>query len=107
MYDPKNPAYADRKKKVLVESKNRLQKLDSYIAKKKWSDVTGELDRYMYETRGAVRGLATTFEQKEAAEEFFKAIEATDMAARLKKQDQCSRAAAASISRLDAFVSKL
>ena len=107
IYDADTPAFAERKKAILVESKVRLGKLEAYIAKKKWFEVIDELNRYMYETRGAVRGLATTFEQKEAAEDFFKAIEATNLAARLKKQETCSRAAAASIERLDAFVSTL
>jgi hypothetical protein len=57
----------------------------------------------MYETRGAVKGLATTEEQKKAAKAFFTAIEECDGAARLKQQDKCASAAAASISALNAF----
>ena len=67
--------------------------------------MTGELSRYMYETRGAIRFLAKNPKQKAAAEAFFKSIEATADAARLKKKDACADAAAKSISTLDAFVS--
>jgi len=61
----------------------------------------------MYETRGAVRGLATTFEQKEAADAFFKAIEKTNGSATLKKQDACMAAALDASVKLDAFAAKL
>lgn len=61
----------------------------------------------MYETRGAVRGLASTPKQKEAATDFFKAIEETNLSARLKKQEACAAAAADSIAKLDAFTSTL
>mmetsp|Transcript_22610 Transcript_22610/g.38433 ORF Transcript_22610/g.38433 Transcript_22610/m.38433 type:complete len:198 (-) Transcript_22610:229-822(-) len=107
IYDASNPDYDARKKAILVESRKRLEKLEGYIQKKKWFEVSDELARYMYETRGAVRGLAKTFAQKEAAEDFFKAIEATDLAARQRKGETASRAAAASIERLDAFTSSL
>jgi len=96
-----------RKKKILAESKVRLTKLPAYIEKKKWFEVKNELDRYMYETRGAVRGLATTFEQKEAADAFFKAIEKTNGSATLKKQDACMAAALDASVKLDAFAAKL
>mmetsp|Transcript_26175 Transcript_26175/g.39628 ORF Transcript_26175/g.39628 Transcript_26175/m.39628 type:complete len:198 (+) Transcript_26175:85-678(+) len=107
LYDSSNPDVAARKKKILAESKVRLGKLDAYIAKKQWFNVIDELDRYMYETRGAVRGLSSTATQKEAAAEFFKAIEETNLSARLKKQDACAAAAADSIAKLDAFTSTL
>merc|ERR1719343_742824 len=68
-------AFVARKKAILAESKVRLNKLPAYIEKKKWFEVKNELDRYMYETRGAVKGLAETYDQKEKATEFFKAIE--------------------------------
>lgn len=87
----------------MAESKKRLEKLPAYIEKKKWYEVRNELSRYMYETRGAVKGLATTPAQKKAANAFFKAIEDTDAAARLKQQDKCSAAASASLSTLEAF----
>ena len=66
-----------------------------------------ELTRYMYETRGAVRGLSTTVSQKEKAETFFKAIEATYGAATQRKGDACTAANAKAIEALDAFVATL
>jgi hypothetical protein len=44
---------------------------------------------------------------KSAAEDFFKAIEYTNLSARLKKKEQCFEGAATSISTLDAFAAKL
>ena len=102
-----NAAFATRKKAILAESRKRLQKLPAYIDKKQWSNVTGELTRYMYETRGAVQGLASTSSQKEKATAFFKAMEDTYGAARLKKQEIANAAAAASVSALDDFVASL
>merc|ERR1712051_23832 len=96
-----------RKKAVLVESRKRLEKLDAYIAKKQWFNVTTELDRYMYETRGAVRYLAKSVKQKEAATDFFEAIEKTNISAVLKKQDACAAAAGDAIAKLDKFTSTL
>lgn len=107
LYKPGNTEYADRKKKVLAESKVRLSKLSTYIDRKEWFNVKDELTRYMYETRGAVRGLSTSIKQKEAAEAFFLAIEETYTSATLKKQDKCAAAAAKSIEKLDAFVATL
>jgi hypothetical protein len=107
LYTPDNKDYATRKGAILSESKKRLAKLPGYIEKKKWYEVRNELARYMYETRGAVKGLASTPEQKKAAQAFFKAIEECDGAARLKLQDKCAAAAAASVSTLDAFTSLL
>jgi hypothetical protein len=51
--------------------------------------------------------LATTPAQKKAATEFFKAIEKTDGAARVKDADACYAAAADSVAKLDAFVATL
>lgn len=107
LYKPGNSGDIDRKKAILVESKVRLGLLDAYIAKKEWFNVKDELTRYMYETRGAVRGLASSPDQKKAATAFFKAMEDTYTAATLRKQDACAAGAAASISTLDAFVSTL
>jgi len=100
-------AYATRKKAILAETKKRLQNLPGYISKKEWFNVTSELTRYMYETRGAVKGLATTDGQKEKAAAFFKAIEDTYGAARLKNGDVANAAAAASVKALDDFVASL
>uniref|UniRef100_A0A7S2MVT0 Extrinsic protein in photosystem II n=1 Tax=Helicotheca tamesis TaxID=374047 RepID=A0A7S2MVT0_9STRA len=107
LYKSDSSDYADRKKAILAETKVRLGKLDGYIAKKEWFNVKDELTRYMYETRGAVRGLSKTVQQKEKAEAFFQAIEATYTAATLKKGDACSKAAASSIATLDAFTATL
>lgn len=107
VYNPNDPSVAARKKAVLAETKKRLANLPKYIARKEWFNVTTELDRYMYETRGAIRGLASTPSQKEAAEDFFKAIEATNLSARLRKQDACAAAAAAAVTTLDAFSATL
>mmetsp|Transcript_2979 Transcript_2979/g.4265 ORF Transcript_2979/g.4265 Transcript_2979/m.4265 type:complete len:213 (+) Transcript_2979:114-752(+) len=107
LYNPDNSDYAARKKAVLGETKVRLSKLEAYIARKEWFNVKDELTRYMYETRGAVRGLSKTVQQKEKAEEFFQAMEATYTAATLRKQEACSAAAAASIAKLDAFTASL
>lgn len=107
LYKKDSPEYAARKKAVLAETKKRIQRLPAYVDKKKWSDVSGELDRYMYETRGAALFLATTPAQKKAANQFFKAIETTDIAARRKNQAECAAAAADSLAKLDAFVATL
>jgi len=106
-YQEDNPEYTTRKKEIIAESKKRLGRLDGYIDKKKWYEVRNELDRYMYETRGAVRGLAKTTQQKAAATEFFQSIEETNLNATLKKQDACKAAAKESIAKLDAFVATL
>uniref|UniRef100_A0A7S1YKT6 Extrinsic protein in photosystem II n=1 Tax=Grammatophora oceanica TaxID=210454 RepID=A0A7S1YKT6_9STRA len=107
VYDPTDPAIAAKKKAIVAESKVRLTKLDKYISRKEWFNVIDELNRYMYETRGAVRGLASSPKQQEAASAFFKAIEETNLAARLRKQDACAAAAADSIAKLDAFTASL
>ena len=107
LYKASNPAYSDRKSAVLVETKVRLQKLPTYIARKEWFNVKDELTRYMYETRGAVRGLASTPAQKEAATEFFQAIEKTYGSATLRKQAECQAAAEDSVAKLDAFTALL
>ena len=99
--------YVARKKAILAESKVRLGYIPKYIAKKQWFNVNDELTRYMYETRGAVRYLSKTVQQKEAAEEFFVAIEKVSNAARLKQQDKCAAALEESIAKLDAFVAKV
>mmetsp|Transcript_23912 Transcript_23912/g.67501 ORF Transcript_23912/g.67501 Transcript_23912/m.67501 type:complete len:198 (-) Transcript_23912:208-801(-) len=107
LFKPGNDAEIARKKEILAETRSRLEKLPAYIEKKKWFEVTDELTRFMYETRFAVRGLAKTVQQKEAATEFFQAIEATSGAARYKKQSECAAAAEKSIKTLDAFLGKL
>ena len=107
LYKQEDSAFTPRKKAILAESAKRIDNLPAYISKKQWFNVRDELTRYMYETRGAVRGLASTPEQKKLATEFFKAIEATDLAARQKDQAACDAGAKASASTLAAFVSSL
>lgn len=107
LYESENAKELKRKKDILAESKIRLGKLPAYIERKEWSNVKTELTRYMYETRGAVRSLAKTTTQKEKADAFFRAIEETYGAATLKKQEQCAKFAAASVTTLDAFVATI
>ncbi|GFH54611.1 extrinsic protein in photosystem II [Chaetoceros tenuissimus] len=107
LYDAATPEYAARKKAVLVETKNRLAKIPAYVERKEWFNVRDELTRYMYETRGAVRGLAKTVDQKEKADVFFRAIEDTNGAATLHKGDACKAANAKALAALDAFTATL
>merc|ERR1712176_190561 len=107
VYKPDGAEYAERKKKILAESKKRLAKLDRYIQRKEWFNVIDELDRYMYETRGAVKGLAKTPEQKALQKQFVAAIEDTNLAARLKKQEACAAAAKEAQTKLDEFAATI
>lgn len=107
VYDPNTASYEARDKAILAETKKRVAKLDGYIAKKQWSNVTGELTRYMYETRSSVKDLAKSPAQKEAAKAFISAMESTNDNARLKRQDAAAAGAAATVSALDAFVATL
>lgn len=107
IYDPASKGYDERKLAVIAETKKRVARLDAYIEKKKWFEVINELTRYMYDTRGAVRGLAKTPEQKKIATEFFEAIEACTLNAKLKKQEKCSAAAKKAVAKLDEFAATL
>jgi len=107
IYTPDDSEYSNRKKAVLAETKVRLNKIPAYVNKKEWFNVKDELTRYMYETRGAVRGLAKTVSQKEKADVFFQAIEATYGAATLRKGDACAAANAKAIAALDDFTATL
>lgn len=107
LFKADNTEYIARKKAILVETKKRIQKMPAYAEKKKWFEVTDELSRYMYETRGAVKYLAQSVQQKEAAAEFFKAIEEVGNSARLKKQDECLAAIDKSLKTLDALTAQL
>ena len=107
LYKVGAPEYVARKKAVLAETKKRLGKISGYVDQKKWFEVRDELTRFMYETRGAAQYLATTPAQKKAATAFFKAIEKTDGAARVKDASACYAAATESIAKLDAFVASL
>lgn len=107
LYKPDNPEYESRAKARLAETKKRLGKIQAYAEKKKWYEVYNELDRYMYETRGAAKALAKSPAQQKAATEFFKAIEKTDLAARKRDGSGCIASVNDAISKLDAFTSTL
>ena len=107
LYKKEAADYIARKKAILAETKVRISKLPAYAEKKKWFEVTDELSRYMYETRGAVSYLATSGPQKAAAAEFYKEIEAVANNARLKRQDACATAAVKSVEKLKALEAKL
>ena len=96
-----------RKKGYIQESQKRLSKLPGYVEKKQWFNVKDELTRYMYETRGAVRGLAKSDDQKALAKKFFQAIEEASLQATLKNQDKCAKASADSAALLDQFYASL
>jgi photosystem II oxygen-evolving enhancer protein 3 len=107
LYKEGSSEEANRKKAYIAESQKRLSFLPGYVEKKQWFNVKDELTRYMYETRGAVRGLATTPEQKAIAKSFFQAIEEASLQATLKNQDKCAAASANSSKLLDDFVASL
>lgn len=107
LYKPTNDAYLARKKAILAETRNRLQKIPKYAERKEWFNVRDELTRYMYETRGAVRALATTTTQKEKADAFFKSIEDVYLQAGFKSQEKVLAAGAKSIETLDDFVNSI
>ena len=107
LYKEFNAEEVARKKGFIVESQKRLALLPGYVDKKQWFNVKDELTRYMYETRGAVRGLAKTPEQKNIAKAFFSAIEEASLQATLKDQAKCAAASADSIKLLDQFYASL
>ena len=107
LYKPGSKEYVDRSKATLAETAKRLGRIPGYADKKKWYEVRNELDRYMYETRGATKSLASSPAQKKAATEFFKAIEKTDLAARTRDGAGVKAGANDALMKLDAFVSGL
>ena len=107
LYKAGDSQYVARKKAVLAETAKRLDKLPAYVAKAKWFEITDELTRYMYETRGAMNYLASTKEQKAIAKEFFKDIETISGAARYKKGSVADAGIADAKKTLDAFVKSL
>jgi hypothetical protein len=107
LYKAGDDEYIKRKKAVIAETAKRIDKLPAYVAKAKWFEVTDELSRYMYETRGAITYLAKDKKQKAAADDFFKAIEKVAGGARYKKADVCDAGIAEAKSTLDAFVKTL
>lgn len=107
LFDPNNSEYIARKKAVLAETKIRLSKIPSYVERKEWFNVNDELTRYMYETRGAVRGLSTTAEQKKIAETFFTSLETTYGSSTQRKGDACIAANEKAMAALEAFVGTL
>jgi len=107
IYRDDQPAEYARKNAYIAESKKRLALLPGYAEKKQWFNVKDELARYMYETRGAVRGLARSPEQKAIAKDFFEAIEETNLQATLKNQAKCLAACEASLKLLNDFTGSL
>lgn len=107
LYEPAKAEEIDRKKAYIVESQKRLTYLPGYVDKKQWFNVNDELTRYMYETRGAVRGLAQSEDQKKIAKSFFEAIEEASLQSTLKNQDKAAAACANSIKYLDEFYATL
>lgn len=107
LYEKGNSGELARKKAYIAESQKRLQMLPGYVEKKQWFNVKDELTRYMYETRGAVRGLAKTPEQKKIAKAFFTAIEEASLQSTLKNGDKCAAASNDSIRLLDEFAKSL
>ena len=107
IFDKENAEYAAKKKAVLAETKNRLNKIPGYVDKKEWFNVNDELTRYMYETRGAMRWLATSDDQKKIAEKFFKDIEKTYGSSTQRKPDAVKAANESALKNLEAFVSTL
>lgn len=81
--------------------------LPGYVEKKQWFNVNDELTRYMYSTRGAVRGLAKSDEQKKIAKDFFLAIETTYGSSTQRKGEACAAANADAIKALEAFIATL
>jgi len=107
LYKEDQESEISRKKAYIAESQKRLSFLPGYVEKKQWFNVKDELTRYMYETRGAVRGLAKSPEQKKLAKAFFEAIEESSLQATLKNQDKCAAACADSAKLLDQFASAI
>lgn len=107
LYKEDAAEYAAKKKAVLTETKKRLEKIPSYIEKKKWYEVRNELTRFMYETRASAKFLASSPVQKKAANDFFQAIEKVDGAARVKDGEACFSASKDSLAKLDAFIATL
>jgi len=107
LYKPGNMESIVFKKGILKETNVRLNRIPAYIEKKQWFNVNDELTRYMYETRGAVRGLATSNVQKAKADVFFKAMESTYGNATQRKQAACFAANTQAIDALADFVASL
>lgn len=95
----------NRKLGVVKETEKRLTRIPGYIEKKKWSEVTTELTRYVYETRAAMNYLAgDDSAKKAAASEFFVAIEKITIACKLKDQAAASAAHTLATEKLAAYV---
>lgn len=107
LYKPGNADSVAFKMGILKETNVRLNRIPAYVEKKQWFNVNDELTRYMYETRGAVRGLATTVEQKQKADTFFKAIERTYGFSTQRKQTSCAAANTEAINALADFIASL
>ena len=106
-YNSEQADFIANKKAVIKETRVRLLKLPAYIEKTQWFEVKNELTRYMYETRQAVRGLAKTTDQKEAADAFFKAIENVYTQNTAKNGEKTLAAQKDAVVKLDAFAATL
>jgi len=104
-YKPRDDLYLNRKLDVVKETEKRLTRIPGYVEKKKWSEVTTELTRYVYETRAAMNYLAgDDSAKKTAASEFFVAIEKITIACKLKDQAAASAAHTLATEKLAAYV---
>eukprot|EP00184_Porphyridium_aerugineum_P000333 CAMPEP_0184700606 /NCGR_PEP_ID=MMETSP0313-20130426/14687_1 /TAXON_ID=2792 /ORGANISM="Porphyridium aerugineum, Strain SAG 1380-2" /LENGTH=196 /DNA_ID=CAMNT_0027160361 /DNA_START=107 /DNA_END=697 /DNA_ORIENTATION=- len=112
IYDPKNEEEINFHKKVVAESKARLEKTNAMIAEKSWDEVRGELSLQMKELRhSSLKLIDLVAEDKKKAtkayDEFKKNVEALDLAARFKKQDEAKRYKAAATKALDSFAAQV
>jgi len=107
LYKQENPDEIKKRKAVLAETNVRLNRIPAYVEKKQWSNVNTELTRYMYESRGAVRALAKSNDQKAKANVFFLALEKTYGSSTQRKGEACLEGNTAAIAALDDFVKSL
>lgn len=107
-YKPSDSLYSNRKLGVVKETEKRLTRIPAYIEKKKWSEVTTELTRYLYETRAAMNFLAgEDAAKKTAASDFFVAIEKINIACKLKDQEAAASAHALATEKLAAYIKQV
>jgi len=99
-----DPGIPIRKKAIIAESRNRLIKIEPYIAKKQWFNVRDELTRYMYSLRDSMVYFTTDAKTKAAAKKFFVSLEKLDISAKQRKGDIAEKARQECIVNLDAFI---
>jgi len=86
VYKNRNQGETDRKKVMLTENAIRVAKINQYIEKKQWEEVRAELQRQVYEMRGAMNYLAVTKESKQAAKQFYQDMERVQVFSTRKNQ---------------------